>query len=398
MKLKTIHEAKDLKGKRVLLRVDFNTPIKDGKVSNNTRIQVSLSTIEFLTKAGAKVIILSHLGRPKGEVAEELRLNPVAAELEKLLKKKVKKLDDCIGEKVEAEIGKMKEGEVVMLENTRFHAEEKENESGFVEQLAKLGDLFVNDAFGVAHRAHASNFGIAEKLPAYAGLSLEREIGELSKVLENPEKPLVLVLGGAKIDSKIGVLKKFCKLADTILLGGGIANTFLAAEGFEVGESLYEEDRIELAQDILMEAEQNNCKFVLPNDVVCIDGADEISDKSKTVTIRADTIPYNMKALDIGERSAKQFAQIIQQAKMVLWNVPVGLFEFTPFSKGTKAIAEACSTTSASTILGGGDTIAAIDKFKMPTEKFTHVSTGGGAMLEFLENKKMPAIELLQQN
>ncbi len=392
MKLRTLQGAKELEGKRVLVRVDFNTPIKDGKVSNNTRIRVSLPTIEFLVKAKAKVIVLSHLGRPKGKVVEELCLNPVAEELEKLLGQKVKKLDDCVGAEVESEIKAMQAGKVVLLENTRFHPEEKENQEDFVRQLAKLGDVFVNDAFGVAHRQHASNFGIAGVLPAYAGFSLEKEIEVLSQVLENPEKPLVLVLGGAKIDTKIGVLKKFCKLANTIILGGGLANTFLAAQGFEVGESLYEKDKAELVQEILAEADQNNCKFVLPSDVLCIDGKEEISESSETSTFQADAIPATMKILDIGERSAKQFSEIIKEAGMVVWNGPVGLFELTPFSSGTKMIAEACTETSATTVLGGGDTIAAIEKFKIPASKFTHVSTGGGAMLEFLENKKLPAL------
>lgn len=398
MKLKTIRDAGNLKGKRVLLRVDFNTPIKDGVVTNNTRIQAALPTLQFLIESGAKIIILSHLGRPKGKVVEELRLDPVAAELGTLLKTEVKKLNDCVGAEVEKEVSELKEGEVLLLENTRFHEQEKKNEEHFVSQLASLGDVFVHDAFGVAHRAHASSFGIAQKLPAFAGFSLEKEVEALSQIIEDPKKPLVLILGGAKIDTKIGVLKKFCQLADTIILGGGIANTFLAAEGFEVGESLYEQDKTELAQEILMDAMNQNCKIVLPNDVVCMDAAEEISENSKTLTLRADAIPHTMKALDVGERSGRQFAEIIKKAAMVVWNGPVGLFEYAPFAGGSQAVAQACLDTEAETILGGGDTIAAIDAFDMPVAKFSHVSMGGGAMLEFLEGKALPGVEIIRKN
>ena len=398
MKLRSIREVKDLKGKRVLVRVDFNVPIKDGKVANDARIRVSLSTIEFLLKEKAKVIILSHLGRPKGKIDERLRLNPVAEKLEELLKVSVKKLDDCVGGGVAAEIEKMQEGEIILLENTRFHSAEKENERNFVKQIASLGDLFANDAFGVAHRKHASNFGVAEKLPAYAGFSLVREVETLSRILEEPQKPLVFVLGGAKIDTKIGVLKKFSQIADTILLGGGLANTFLAAEGFEVGQSLCEKDKLEIAKEILAEADQNGCKFILPSDAVCLAASEEISENSQTTTFSVNAIPASMKILDIGEKSTQQFSEIIEKSKMVVWNGPVGLFELAPFEAGSKKIASACAQTSAVTILGGGDTIAALEKFKISFQKFTHVSTGGGAMLEFLEGKKMPAIEILQQN
>jgi phosphoglycerate kinase len=398
MKLRSIREVKDLKGKRVLVRVDFNVPIKDGKVANDARIRVSLSTIEFLLKEKAKVIILSHLGRPKGKIDERLRLNPVAEKLEELLKVSVKKLDDCVGGGVAAEIEKMQEGEIILLENTRFHSAEKENERNFVKQIASLGDLFANDAFGVAHRKHASNFGVAEKLPAYAGFSLIREVETLSRILEEPQKPLVFVLGGAKIDTKIGVLKKFSQIADTILLGGGLANTFLAAEGFEVGQSLCEKDKLEIAKEILAEADQNGCKFILPSDAVCLAASEEISENSQTTTFSVNAIPASMKILDIGEKSTQQFSEIIEKSKMVVWNGPVGLFELAPFEAGSKKIASACAQTSAVTILGGGDTIAALEKFKISFQKFTHVSTGGGAMLEFLEGKKMPAIEILQQN
>jgi len=396
VKLKTIREAKKLKGARVLLRVDFNVPLKDGKVVDDSRIRASLPTIEFLRKAGAKIILLSHLGRPKGKIVDELRLDPVARKLGEILKCKIKKTDDCVGSEVEKIVEKLEEGDVLLLENTRFHPEEKENNSEFVKQLAKLGDLFVNDAFGVAHRAHASSFGIAEFLPAAAGFLLEKETSELARVFENPAKPLVLVLGGAKIDTKIGVLKKFSELANTILLGGGIANTFLAAEGFEVGESLREPDKADLAREILNLANSHGCEFVLPEDVVCVDSNEELSNQPKTFAFRADAIPPNMKILDIGETTARRFSEIIKKAGMVVWNGPVGLFEIKLFEAGTKAIAQACAETSATTILGGGDTIAALKKFKIPAKKFTHISTGGGAMLEFLEGQELPGIQILK--
>lgn len=396
MKLKTVRDIAT-KGKRVLVRVDFNVPLEGGKVADNTRIEQTLPTIKHLLKSKAKVILLSHLGRPKGKVVKDLQLDPVAHELEKLLKKKVKKADHCVGPEIEKLAGELKDGEVLLLENTRFYPEEKENDPAFAKQLASLGDIFVQEAFGTVHRDHASVSGIAKTLPTVAGLLLEKEISELSKVFDNPEKPLVLVLGGVKVDTKIGVLKKFCELADTILLGGGLGNTFLAAEGFEVGESLHEKDKLELAQEIVMEALAGSCKIALPNDVVCIDGAEEPTEKSKTLPFRADAIPFNMKVFDIGERTQRQFAEIIRKAGTVIWNGPVGLFEVGPFAAGTRAVAEACAETAATTILGGGDTVAALEKFGIPNKKFTHVSTGGGAMLEFLEGRKLPGLTAVKK-
>jgi len=394
VRLKTIHEAKSLKGKRVLVRVDFNVPLKNGEVVDDSRIRASLPTIEFLRKANAKIILLSHLGRPKGKVADELRLNPVARKLGEILKQKIKKADDCIGSEVEKVVTKLKEGEVLLLENTRFHLAEIKNDFEFAKQLANLGDVFVSDAFGVAHRTHASSFGIAEFLPSVAGLLFEKEISELTRVFENPAKPLVLVLGGAKIDTKIGVLKKFSELADSILLGGGIANTFLVAEGFKIGESLFEKDKVKVAREILDSTNFHSCKFVLPGDVMC---AREISNTAVTEKFLIKKIPADQKILDIGEDTARQFSEIIEKAGMVVWNGPVGLFEIKPFEGGTKVVAEACAETSAITILGGGDTIAALKKFEIPARKFTHISTGGGAMLEFLEGKELPGIQILKK-
>ncbi|MFH1375540.1 MAG: phosphoglycerate kinase [Patescibacteria group bacterium] len=396
MKLKTVRDI-EVKGRRVLVRVDFNVSLKNGKVADNARIEQALPTIKYLLKSKAKVILLSHLGRPQGKVVEDLRLDPVARELEKLLKKKIKKANDCVGTEVGELASKLKDGEILLLENTRFHPEEQSNDSAFAKKLASLGDVFVQEAFGAVHRAHASVSGIGKILPTVAGLLLEKEVNALTKVFDNPQKPLVLVLGGAKIDTKIGVLRKFCELADAILLGGGLGNTFLSAEGFEVGESLYEENKLEIAQEIVMEALAGSCKIALPNDVICIDGSEEPSERSKTLPFRADAIPFSMKVFDIGERTRRQFSEIIRKAGTVIWNGPVGLFEVGPFASGTKAIAEACAETSATTILGGGDTVAALEKFSIPNKKFTHVSTGGGAMLEFLEGKQLPGLGAIKK-
>ena len=390
--MRTIRDAENLSGQRVLVRVDFNTPIKNSAVANDARIRVSLSTIEFLRAAGAKIILLAHLGRPGNSVDENLRLDPIAAKLSELLEVPVKKLDDCVGDSVESEIQKMQSGEIILLENTRFHSGEKKNDPEFVANLARLGDIFVDDAFGVAHREHASNFGIAQILPSFAGFALEKEVQNLSAISENPKKPLVVILGGAKIDSKIGVLRKFVELADTILLGGGIANTFLAAQNFEVGASLFEPEKISTAREICALAKKFHCEIILPSDAICAPDFD-----SAPTELSIDKISPEQKILDIGAESIQKFSAEIHSAKMVVWNGPVGLFENSKFENGTHAIVSACEKTAADTILGGGDTLAALAQFEVPLEKFTHVSTGGGAMLEFLERKKMPAIAILEK-
>jgi len=390
--LRTLRDAENLSGKRVLVRADFDVPIENGVVTNASRIQAALPTLEFLRSVSAKIILLAHLGRPKSATDENLRLDPIAVSLSELLGIPVKKLDDCVGVSVEAEIAKMQPGEIILLENTRFHAGEEENSSEFVAELARLGEVFVNDAFATAHRAHASNFGIAQILPSYAGLSLEKEIQSLSSVLLSPKKPLVLILGGAKIDTKIGVLRQFVTLADTILLGGGLANTFLAAQNFAVGASLYEPEKLETAREILALAAKFNCAIVLPSDAVCAPDFD-----SPSQTFETTAIPAEQKMLDLGAESIGQFSEIIQNAGTVVWNGPVGVFEQAAFAAGTHAIITACAATSADTILGGGDTLAALAQFAIPLTKFTHVSTGGGAMLELLENKKLPALAILEK-
>lgn len=393
MNLKTIRDV-DVVSKRIVVRVDFNVPIsKEGKVSDDARIRQTLPTIEFLLKHNARVILLSHLGRPKGNVVEDLRLDPVAQKLSELLGKKVQKADDCVGISAEKIVHNLKEGEVALLENTRFYSEESKNNSAFAKKLASFGDIFVNDAFGTAHRKHASTVGIAQFLPAVAGLLLLREVRELTRVFTNVERPLILILGGAKIDTKIGVLEKFSKIADIILVGGGLANTFLAAKGYEVGSSLFESKKLKLAREILVNAE--NCKFLLPCDAVC---ATEISDTAKTIEVAVDSVLPGLKILDIGKASQLNFIKAIAKANTIIWNGPVGLFEFAPFAVGTQAIAEACASSSGTTLLGGGDTLKALRHFGISFKKFTYVSTGGGAMLEFLEGKKLPGIEVIRKS
>lgn len=389
MKVRSIRKL-NVAGKRILMRVDFNVPLEKGKVMDDTRIKETLPTIKHLLQKKAKIVLMSHLGRPDGKNVKDLRLDPIAKQLSKLLNKPVKKLDNCVGEKVEKAVAEMKPGQIVLLENTRFHAEEEENDDKFSKQLAKLGDIFVVDAFGTAHRAHASTFGIAKYLPAYAGFLMEKEVTVLGNLMEKVKHPLTLIIGGAKIDTKIGLIKSFINQADYFIIGGGLANTFMAAEGFDVGKSLYEKDKIDLAQEIMMEAEAMKENFVLPEDVVV---ADEISDKAVTVTMPIEDVEGKMQILDVGKKSLIQYAKVLKKSKTIIWNGPVGLFEKKPFEHGTRAIARMlASLRGVQTILGGGDTVDAINHFGISEKKFTHVSTGGGAMLEFLEGKILPGV------
>jgi phosphoglycerate kinase len=392
MKVRSVRKA-NVSGKRVLMRVDFNVPLEKGKVSDDTRIRETLPTIKYLLREKGKVVLMSHLGRPDGKVAKDLRLDPVAKQLSKLLKKPVKKLDDCIGPKVEKEVAAMKPGSIILLENTRFHAEEEKCDAAFSKKLAALGDLFVVDAFGTAHRAHASTFGVAKHLPAYAGFLMEKEVTVLGGLMEKTKRPLTLVIGGAKIDTKIGLIRSFLNKADYFIVGGGLANTFLAAEGFDIGKSLYEKDKVGLAQDIMLEAEVMKENFVLPVDAVV---ADDINDKAITLTVPVEDVEGNMKILDVGKKSLIMFAKILKKSKTIIWNGPLGLYEKKPFAHGTHAIARELATLKkAQTILGGGDTVDAINHFGISGKKFTHISTGGGAMLEFLEGTMLPGVEIV---
>lgn len=397
MEINKLKDIPELKGKKVLLRVDFNVPLKEnGEVQDDTRILEALPTIKYLQENGAKTIIISHLGRPDGKIKENLRLTNVARHLEKLLKTTVKKSNEILGPETDKLIVEMENSGILMLENIRFCEEEEKCESSFTKQLASLGDIFVNDAFGTAHRKHASTAGLADHLPAYAGLLMQKEIEHLSPLTEGKiERPLTMIFGGAKIDTKIGIIKNFLEKADHFLMGGALANTFLAAVGHDVGASLYEKDKIDVAKEIMAACAKDEGKFLMPEDVVT---ATEISDNAHTNNVSIENVSGEMKILDLGSSSTKKYAEIIRKSKTVIWNGPMGLYENIPFKNGTKAIAEALAQTEGITsIIGGGDTADALKRLNMPFEKFTHVSTGGGACIEFLSGAKLPGIEILRK-
>lgn len=393
MQLRSI-KGVDLSGKRVLLRADLNVPLKSGKIQDDTRIQAVLPTVKHCLEQGAKLIIMTHLGRPKGKHLEALKTDVIAEALEERLNCAVSKVDGCVEDFVTEAAASLGNGEILLLENTRFYPEEKKNDAAFAEKLASLADLYVNDAFGAVHRAHASTHGVTQYLPSYAGLLMEREVEVLAKVLESPRKPVCLIVGGAKIDTKIGVLKRFLELADSFLIGGALANTFLAAEGFDVGDSLYQEDKIEIARDFLLSAERKREFVYLPLDLIV---ADEISNDALALDIKPEGVEGAMKILDIGTLSIDVFKRAIAEAGTVIWNGPMGLYEFTPFEAGTREIAKAIAESNADSIVGGGDSIDALKKFGHSEKDFTHVSTGGGAMLELLEGKMLPALEVLKR-
>ncbi|MCA9374475.1 phosphoglycerate kinase [Candidatus Peregrinibacteria bacterium] len=393
MKIRSIKSV-DVDNKKVLIRVDFNVPLENGQVSDDTRIKATLPTLQHLIDNRAKIIIITHLGRPEGKVVEELRLDPVAKKLAELLGKEVKKVNDCIGPEVESAIEELQPGHLLLLENVRFHAEETDNSEEFSKKLAALADLMVIDSFGTAHRAHASTYGAAKLLPTYGGFLIEKEIQALSQVMHDVERPLTIIMGGAKIETKIGIMRKFVSQADHFLVGGGLGNTFLAAEGFDVGESLYEEDKKAVAQEILLEAEALEDQFHIPTDVVV---ADEVKEDAKKLDIPAEDVMGDMKILDIGVNTIKKFEEVIAKSKTIVWNGPLGLFEMDAFSRGTRHIAIAVANSEAKTIIGGGDTIDAIKDFGIDLEKYDHVSTGGGAMLQFLEGEELPGIEVIRE-
>jgi phosphoglycerate kinase len=385
---KTIRDV-EVKGKRVLVRVDFNVPLAEGRVADDTRIRAALPTINYLLQQGAGVILMSHLGRPKGEVVDELRLDPVAERLAELLGKPVQKLDDCVGPEVAVAVAETQPGDVVLLENTRFHPGEMANDPVFARQLASLANIFVNDAFGAAHRAHASVVGVAEYLPSVAGFLMEKEIAFWGQALTAPEHPFVAILGGAKVSDKIGVIDNLLTMVDGLLIGGGMANTFLKAQGHEVGQSLVEDDSLDVAGETLRRARE---KLVLPIDVVIADRFDAGAD-SKLVPV--DQVPENWRILDIGPETIEIFEQKLAGAKTVVWNGPMGVFEFPRFAKGTEAIARILAESGAMTIIGGGDSAAAVEQAGL-ADRMTHISTGGGASLEFLEGKPLPGIAALE--
>ena len=385
---KTIRDI-DVKGKRVLVRVDFNVPVKEGKVGDDTRIRAALPTLEYLLEHDAALILCSHLGRPKGQPLPEYSLKPVAGHLASLLGKPVAFVEDCIGPKAEEAAKALKPGDMLLLENTRYHAGETKNDPEISKGLAALADVYVNDAFGSAHRAHSSTTGVAEFLPAVSGFLLEKEIKYLGQAVANPEKPFVAILGGAKISDKIGVIKNLLTKADSILIGGGMANTFFKAEGYPVADSLVEDDALDTAKEILAEA---GTKFRLPVDVVV---ADKFEADAAHKTMATGPIPEGWRILDIGPETVAHFSKIISEAKTVVWNGPMGVFEFPEFAKGTFAIAQAAAESDAVTIVGGGESVAAVKQSGL-ADKITHISTGGGASLEMLEGLTLPGVAALQ--
>lgn len=381
----------DCKNKKVIVRVDYNVPLKDGVISDDTRITASIPTIKYLLDSGAAVILMAHLGRPKGKASNEFSLKPAAVHLEKLLGQKVLFISDCIGEEAHDAAKNLKTGEVMMLENLRFYAEEEKNDAEFAEKLASMADIYVNDGFGVSHRAHASVDAITHFLPSVAGFLLEREIRFIGKTLEHPERPFVAILGGAKVSDKIEVIASFIKKVDKIIIGGGMANTFLAAKGYDMAESLVEEDKVAIAKEILATAGKSGVEFLLPTDVVA---AEEFSADAAYETCTADSIRKGWMALDIGPETSDAFVNALDGAKTVIWNGPMGVFEMDAFCKGTEKVAKAVAATDAVSIVGGGDSVAAIEKLGL-ADKITHISTGGGASLEYMEGKVLPGIAAL---
>ena len=394
MKLRTINQLseKDLDSKKVLIRVDFNMPVKDGKVTDNTRIVAALPTIKYLLDKGASLVVMTHLGRPKGEKKAEFSLKPVRDEFEKLLGKKVSLASDVIGDDVKKEVESLKKGDVLLLENVRFYKGEEANDMDFAKTLASYGDLYVNDAFGTAHRAHASTEGVAHFLPSYAGFLIEKEIKFMSPLLEKPEHPFVALIGGSKVSSKISVLESLSKTCDTIVIGGGMAYTFLKVQGHSVGKSLVEDDYIETAKSFLESTKKRGVKVILPLDHLC---ASEFNENADAVYVDSLDIPSDLMGLDIGKKTVAEIKGAIESAKTVCWNGPMGVFEFEKFSHGTEEVAKALSESDAITVVGGGDSVAAVNKFHL-SDKISHVSTGGGASLEFLEGKTLPGIKALE--
>lgn len=391
MRLKTFSPS-DVAGKKVLVRVDFNVPLADGRVGDDTRIKAHLPTLTALRDAGAKIALVSHLGRPKGTVNLKYTLEPVGEELAKLTGWPVRFVSDCIGEKVDEAVADWKDGEVLLLENVRFHPEEEKNDMEFAKKLVKNFDVFVMDAFSAAHRAHASTRAAAELIPSFSGKLIDREITMLSAARDEPKKPFVLILGGAKVSDKIAVVENMLKKADTILIGGGMAFTFLKAQGLEIGKSLCETEKLDFAAKMLEEAKALGVKILLPVDAIV---APEFKADAPAKAVKADAIPQDEMGLDIGPETAELFAKEILAAKTVLWNGPMGVFEMPAFAKGTEAVAKALAGATANgalTVVGGGDSAAAIALFKME-DKVSHVSTGGGASLEFFEGKSLPGIE-----
>ena len=389
---KTVKDV-DVRSKRVLVRVDYNVPLDaNGNVSDDKRITASLPTINYLLEQGARIILCSHLGRPKGEVKKEFSLAPVAKRLKELLPGvNIYFASDCIGEEAERKAAALKDGEILLLENLRFHKEEEKNDPEFAKKLASLAEIYVNDAFGTVHRAHASTAGIAAYLPAVAGFLIGKELSMMGGALENPERPFVAILGGAKVADKIGVITNLLNKCDTLLIGGGMAYTFFKAMGYEIGDSLLDAESIDLAKQLMETAKEKGVKLLLPVDTVV---AKAFAADAEHMIVSANAIPAGWQGLDIGEKTRELFAAEIKNAKTVIWNGPMGVFEFPEFAKGTEAVAKACAECGGTTIIGGGDSASAVKKLGY-ADKMTHISTGGGASLEFLEGKVLPGVAAL---
>lgn len=392
MNKKTVKDI-DLKGKKVFVRCDFNVPMDENQnITDNTRIKAALPTIKYLLEQNCKIILASHLGRPKGEVKPEFSLKPVAKELSKLLGKDVIMANDVIGEDATSKAENLKEGEIMLLENVRFHREETDNDPEFAKKLASMAEIFVNDAFGTAHRAHASTTGIANYIPVVAGFLIEKELKFLGNAINNPERPFVAILGGAKVSDKIGVIDSLLDKVDTLMIGGGMAYTFFKAQGYNVGNSLCEVEKTDLALEEMKKAKAKGVKLLLPIDTKI---GKEFKPDTESKTVAWTEIPDEWEGFDIGEKTIEMFKKELQNAKTVIWNGPLGLFEFDQFAIGTNEIAKTLADLDATTIIGGGDSAAAVTKAGL-ADKMTHISTGGGASLEFLEGKKLPGIECLQ--
>lgn len=391
MNRQTIRDV-DLKDKRAVVRVDFNVPLDDARaITDDTRIRAATPTIQYLLDQGAAVVLMSHLGRPKKGPSDDLRLDPVARRLEELLDRPVQKVDVTTGPEAEAAAAALKPGEVLLIENTRFDPREEKNDPAMAAELAKLGDIYVNDAFGAAHRAHASTEGIARVLPAVAGFLLEKELAALGGAIENPQRPFVTVIGGAKISDKIGVIDNLLGKVDALLIGGGMANTFLVAQGHDLGDSLVEQESVETARSLIEQATQRNVELRLPTDAVIADAFD--ADANRKV-VKVDAVPAGWRILDIGPETVAAYAEVIRGAKTVIWNGPMGVFEMPPFAEGTRAVAQALADSDATTIIGGGDSVAAVEQMGL-ADRMTHISTGGGASLELLEGKELPGVAAL---
>lgn len=392
MNKKTVKDI-DVKNKRLLGRVDFNVPLDKatGAITDDARIRAALPTIRYLIGQGARVILCSHLGRPDGKVVDKLRLGSVAQRLSELLGQPVAKTDDCVGPAVQAAVAALQPGDVLLLENLRFHAEEEANDPAFARQLADLADVYVNDAFGTAHRAHASTEGVAHYLPAVAGFLMEKEIDYLSRALENPARPFDAIIGGAKVSDKIAVLENLLGKVDALLIGGGMANTFLKAQGHEVGQSLVEDDKLNVARSLLAQAQARHVRLLLPVDVVV---ADKFAADAAWKAVPVTAVPTDWRILDVGPKTVELFARELKSAQTVVWNGPLGVFEFPAFAQGTIALAKALAASRATTIIGGGDSAAAVEQAGV-ADKITHISTGGGASLEFLEGQTLPGVAAL---